>query len=348
VSDIDQSGIVGGASRNIVFIFNDERGVGLAEKLVAAGHRVSGFVPANVSRRPQTSVPLCKNLPIALREATVVLSLLDSPSQTEEVYLERNGVLQNAKEGCCLIDLTICAPRFARELHALASVHDCYYADAPLTASIAGLPTDAARALLGCEENIRSLVAALLEDADLMSVYCGLPGTGAAARIATLATQAAALLGIAETLAYTRSSKVAGEAVWEIMNTNPLRSETEKALIQMIQEERFNEGYPLQRFYQEITVALDAADEVNLAMPVIETTHQLLDLLMMIGAAKMGVQALALVFSEEEYCKKCGLDWDLAQRFMDVYEHAYDDCDDYDDDDFDDFDDGFNRRFSAN
>ncbi|MDR2109608.1 MAG: NAD-binding protein [Coriobacteriales bacterium] len=331
-----------------IFIFSDRRGLTLAEKLAAAGHDLCGFVPAAAAFAPQTSLPQVTSLPEALGVATVVLSLLEGPAQIEEVYLERNGVLQNAQAGCCFVDLSVTAPRFAREMHALASVHDCYFADAPLSANIAGLQPDAARALLGCEENIREQVTALLHDAGLSVLHCGLPGSGAAARIATLATDAAMLLGVAEALAYVRGCKLSDQAAAEFLLTSPLRSESERALIEMALQGRFKEGYPLRRFYQEITVALDAADDLNLAMPVIETTHQLLDLLMMIGAAEMGVQALTLVFSEEEYCKQWGLDWDLAQRFMDVYEHAQDDYDDYDDDDFDDSDDGFSRRFSTN
>jgi 3-hydroxyisobutyrate dehydrogenase len=238
-------------------------------------------------------------------------------------------------------------------MHALASVHDCYYADAPITADIAGLEGEVIRALLGCEENILDMVTMLLADAGLTTIHCGLPGTGAAARIATLATQAATLLGISETVAYAHNCKLSKEATWQLMVTNPLRSESEKALVKMVLDEQFSSGYPLARFYQEISVALDAADDLNLAMPVIETIHQLLDLLMMIGAAQMGVPALALIFSEEEYCKKWGLDWDLAQRFMDVYDgysegYEYGEYEEFDDDDFDDFDDGINRHFSAN
>jgi 3-hydroxyisobutyrate dehydrogenase len=164
-----------------------------------------------------------------------------------------------------------------------------------------------------------------------------------------LSAQAASLLGIAETLAFARSCNIDGQVMLELIASNPLRSESEKTLARMVVDERFDCGFPLQRFYQEITVALDAADELNLAMPVIETAHQLFDLLMMIGASGMGVHALALIFSEEEHCKKHGLNWELAQRFMDVYEHVHDDdCDFEDYDDFDDFDDGNNHHFSAN
>jgi 3-hydroxyisobutyrate dehydrogenase len=337
-------------AQNIVFILNDSEGAKLANLLAASGRQVLAYIPANTNPVPKINVARTDDLVKSLQTADAVLTLLTNASQLEDIYLERKGILQNAHEGCCIINLTFCQPRFSRELHALASVHDCYFADAPIASDVTKTSGFSDRVYLGCESNISSLATALLHDAGLKAVFCGLPGSGSGARLSALISEAAILLGLAEAFACSSSYKLNREANWDILVNNPLRSESEKTLAKMILEENFSHGYPLTRFYQDITIALDAAEDLQLSMPVIETTHQLCDLLMMIGASEMGVQALALVFAEEDYCKKLGLDWDLAQRFMDVYDPEGDDFDEYDDDDdgFDDFDDGINRRFSAN
>jgi hypothetical protein len=119
----------------------------------------------------------------------------------------------------------------------------------------------------------------------------------------------------------------------------------------------------LQQFFFDLSGALDAADESNLALPGLETAHQLYDLLVLVGGAKKGIHALALIYYDEERCTRHGLNWELAQQAMDVYENveeaAYVD-DDYDDEDYDDLDFGqfpphhgdgppiMNRFFSPN
>ncbi|MDR0499905.1 MAG: NAD-binding protein [Coriobacteriales bacterium] len=323
----------------VLFVYDSKRGAQLAEQLLSCGHDVNAFIPDYATNISLTSAPLVTDLAIALKNTHYIITLLVGPSASEDVLLEKNGIIQQAQSGSYIVDLSVSTPRFAREMNALAAVYDCFYLDAPLCEDISCSGGTNARILLGGEEDSRAAVLGLLADLKIQVVQTGGPGTGAASKVANIATQASILLGLAESLAYAHDSNVSKDALFRMISTNPHRSASEIALAKMMLDEDYNAGYPLAQFYAELTVALDAADEINLAMPSIETAHQLFDLLMMIGASDRAVQALVLVFSEEQQCRAQGLDWDLAQRFMDVYDPQTGDWHDNLDDNFDGIDD---------
>ncbi len=71
-----------------------------------------------------------------------------------------------------------------------------------------------------------------------------------------------------------------------------------------------------------LDVVLDVAEECEVSLPLVETVYQLSELLSTVGGGELNIQALALLYEDEETCARYGLDWTLAD------EEYYDDEDD--------------------
>jgi 3-hydroxyisobutyrate dehydrogenase len=170
-------------------------------------------------------------------------------------------------------------------------------------------------------------------------VDCGLPGAGTAVRLGSLIAMAGALMGVVESVNFASLSGVDKDHILEAMNAGSCGSAVAGYFGRHILDEDFYFGGDLREFFNDLTVALDAADELDLVLPGLETAHQLYDLLVMVGGGDKGIHALALLYTDEERASKHGLNWELAQRAMDVYEHVGDGDDDFYYDDEDDCDD---------
>jgi 3-hydroxyisobutyrate dehydrogenase len=60
------------------------------------------------------------------------------PSDVQECYFGPNGLLENAKPGTLLIDLTTSKPSLAQEIEALASAKEMLCLDAPVSGGDVG------------------------------------------------------------------------------------------------------------------------------------------------------------------------------------------------------------------
>jgi 3-hydroxyisobutyrate dehydrogenase len=368
-----------GSTQQIVFI-----GQGKRAELFAARLRVAGFSFAECKLSAPRTNAQTKELAQTVANAGLVITALENPQEVEAVYLGEHGILAGVKPGSYLLDVSLCTPRLARELHALASLGECFFVEACEAGNAAGCEagstqacaagdaaacaaiTNAAtvnttnthttsahtntRLFVGGDTDTVQTLQPVFEALSTSVLLVGLAGQGASAKLAATICQAGAMMALVETITFALNSKVEPASILAMFATDPYVTPAMCDLAHHILDEQFENGPSLEVFFDELTVALDAADELDLAFPVLETAHQLYDLLMMVGGNHKALQALALVYREEAYCEKQGLDWGLAQRAMDVYEQAanfgFEYFDSYEDDECTDPSCG-HRRYSS-
>jgi 3-hydroxyisobutyrate dehydrogenase len=278
----------------------------------------------------------------AVSGADLVFTLLNTPDAAEEVYLGGGGVLENMHPGCVLADMTLMSQQQAKEMYALASVHDCLYVDAPVDGGLRQFEAGELRVFLGGEHDSLTVLRPALAELGVKVLEMGLPGNGAAAKCASVLARAGMMMNLVEVLAYAQGCGLGGPQTRELLRNSPLITDDAARMGALILDEDFQTGAGLGQFTRDLQVVLDSASDMELAFPMLETAHQLYDLLAMVGGSTMGLQALALVYRDEATCTQQGLDWSLAHKVMDVYEQAagsvFDDDEYYDEDYLDDDD----------
>ncbi|NLZ52136.1 MAG: NAD(P)-binding domain-containing protein, partial [Thermoanaerobacteraceae bacterium] len=72
------------------------------------------------------------------READVIITMVGYPKDVEEVYLGENGIIQNAKSGAYLVDMTTSRPKLAKKIYEVAKAKGLYALDAPVSGGDVG------------------------------------------------------------------------------------------------------------------------------------------------------------------------------------------------------------------
>jgi 3-hydroxyisobutyrate dehydrogenase len=331
----------------IAFVWQSDRtalGSAFAEKLLAGGYEVTSFITNDQTATDTTKVALpegvqrSESLAAAIEDATVIITLFSTPQEVEDVYFGNGGIFEHAPSASLFIDLSTSNPRLAKELHALAAVHDHGFVEAPFVGNSASFQSGDLRIFAAGERDTLEQARPYLQALTPQIEEVGLPGTGIAMKLAAQIAIANSLMGVVEAITFATLSGVDGVKALECINKSAAASAVAQAFGAKILDEDFFYGGDLHQFYKELTSALDAADEMELALPGLETAHQLYDLLVLVGGGTMGIHALTLIYYDEERCAAHGLNWELAQRAMDVYERANDNAHsdyDYDEDDED-------------
>lgn len=283
--------------------------------------------------------------------ADVVLTYCTSQTALEDAYFDEDGIVQAARPGTLLVDLSAATPSFARELNAVAVVSELAAVEAPLVVANVALPDAFAdKANLMClvagEEKDVAAARPLLEELAGDVQETGGSGSAQLARAAyTLQASAQIMSAIEADALYHAVQRAASSIEGPVGRAGATSPEAEQVL-SAVSEGRFAGTYTVEMLMAELSAALMAADDVDLILPQAEACLHLLELLAVIGGSDKAPAALALVYGEEAACAENGLDWTRAEQ---AYGGESDEDDDYDYDATvrDDFPGGFGA-YSAN
>lgn len=252
-------------------------------------------------------------------DAAVVVTYCTSQTSLEDAYFDEQGIVQAARPGTLLLDLSAATPSFARELHAIAIVSDLASVEAPLvvadvTAPDAFANRDNLMCLVGGEDEGIAQARQLLEALVGAVHVTGGPGSAQLARAAHTLQAAAQVMAAIEADALYRATQRASSSLDAVYGRAGAMTAEAERMLKAVSEGRFEGTYTIEMLMAELSATLMAADDVDLILPQAESCLHLLELLAVIGGVDKTPAALALVYGEEAACAENGLDWRRAEQ----------------------------------
>lgn len=299
----------------IAFIGTGVMGKSMAGHLVKAGYDVTVF-----NRSKERALPLldagcswAETVAAAVYDADVVITMVGYPTDVEDIYLSKDGILESAKDGAYLIDMTTSSPRLARDIFAVAETSSLHAIDAPVSGGDLGAKNATLTIMVGGEEGDFEAVLPILKVMGKEIIHQGGAGAGQHTKMANQIAIAGSMLAVVECISYAKAAGLDPEKVlrsvgagsassWSILNLGP-----------RILAEDFAPGFYVKHFIKDMGIALEEADEMEISLPGLETAKQLYDMLSAVGGAELGTQALWLLYADEDACAKHGLDWSLLE-----------------------------------
>lgn len=247
----------------------------------------------------------------AAKDADVVFTMVGYPTDVEDVYLSTDGLIRVAKKGAWLIDLTTSAPQLARDIHDAAEVEDKHAFDCPVTGGQQGAIDGTLTLIVGATAEQAAPVLPILESFSSKIMYFDVPGGGQTAKLCNQVSLASCMVGYADALALAEQAGIDQEQVLELMANGTGGSGASKSLAPKALAGDFKPGFMVEHLRKDIALALQRAEDLDVAMPGAETAFTLFDMLCQIGGSRMGTQALSLLYSDEATGAAAGLDWSL-------------------------------------
>ncbi|MEU5608901.1 2-hydroxy-3-oxopropionate reductase [Streptomyces sparsogenes] len=256
--------------RKIAFIGLGIMGGPMAANLVKAGHTVTG---CNRGRAAVDTLVAAggrgaDSIAEAVRDAEVVITMVPADPQVKEVVLGQDGVLEHARPGTLLIDMSSITPRTSLEVDAAARAKGLRTLDAPVSGGEAGAIEGVLSIMVGGDPDDFADARPVFEALGSTIVHVGPHGAGQTVKAANQLMVAVHLQALAEAVVFLENAGVDLAAALEVLGGGLAGSSVLARKRQAVLDRDFKPGFRIDLHHKDMGIVTDAARAVGAPLPV--------------------------------------------------------------------------------
>lgn len=286
--------------KTIGFIGTGVMGASMVRNLIKSGFKVLVY---NRSKEKTKCVvddgAICQDSIAQLAaNSEIVITMVGYPKDVEEVYLGENGILNNAKEGTYLIDMTTSSPLLAKKIHEKATEKGLYALDAPVSGGDIGAQKGTLSIMIGGNKEHFETIKAVLGAMGNNIVYQGEAGAGQYTKMCNQITLASNMVGVCEAISYGAKAGLDPTVVLKSIETGAAGSWSLTNLAPRMIAGDFEPGFYVKHIIKDLTIALESSRKLGLSTPGLELAKSLYEKLAEMGEENSGTQALYKLYME--------------------------------------------------
>lgn len=286
--------------KTIGFIGVGIMGKSMVRNLMKAGYEVHIFARTREKAEDVIAEGAVFHDSIAncVKERDAVITIVGFPKDVEEVYFDAGNILDSAKAGAYLIDMTTTSPMIAEEIYKEGTQRGFHVLDAPVTGGDTGAKAGTLSILVGGEKADFEACMPLFEAMGTNINYQGKAGCGQHAKLANQIMIAGTLSGVCEALTYAKAKGLDLETVVKSVATGAAGSRQLDLFAPKIMAGDFAPGFFMKHFIKDMTLALNEANRSGLSLEVLSQVLASYEELQAAGHGELGTQALIKYYEE--------------------------------------------------
>lgn len=230
------------------------------------------------------------------KDSDIIITIIGYPKDVEEVYLGDNGILQAAKSGTYVIDMTTSKPSLAKKIYEKAREKNIFALDAPVSGGDIGAKEARLAIMVGGDKEAFETCLPVLELMGQNIVFQGEAGAGQHTKMCNQIVIASGMIGVCEALVYAEKSGLEPSSVLKSISTGAAGSWSLSNLAPRMLAEDFEPGFFVKHFIKDMGIALEEASTMNFQTPGLELAHKLYEQLAEAGEENSGTQALVKLY----------------------------------------------------
>jgi 2-hydroxy-3-oxopropionate reductase len=230
-----------------------------AEELAAEGEAEVADSPAEVAR-----------------ECRVTVTMLPGPPEVEEVVAGEGGLLESAREGSLIVDMSTSSPLLARKLARLARERGVRVLDAPVSGGDVGAIEGTLSIMVGAEEADFERAKPLFEAMGTTITHVGPVGAGQVTKAANQIVVALTIEAVSEALVLGSRGGVSPEKILEVLSGGLAANKVMEVKREKFLSHTFEPGFRSELHHKDLGIALAAGREYGVVLPVTAIVDQML------------------------------------------------------------------------
>ena len=230
------------------------------------------------------------------RKCDIIITIVGFPVDVEEVYFSTNGILNNAKQGSIVIDMTTSSPELAIRIYDQAKQKGIASLDAPVSGGVLGAENATLSIMAGGDKDIFEQVLPIFKIMGKNIELQGKPGAGQHTKISNQIAIATGMIGMCESIAYAQKAGLDPETVLKSIGQGAAGSWSLNNLGPKIIAKNFKPGFYIKHFIKDMNIAVNASDDLGLETPGLDLALSLYKKMADKGLENDGTQGLYKLF----------------------------------------------------
>jgi 2-hydroxy-3-oxopropionate reductase len=275
-------------------------GAFMAGNLLEAGHElvVHNRTRTKAERLAQRGARVADSPREVAEGSNVIITMLPGPPQVEEVVAGQGGLLEGAREGSLIIDMSTSSPILARELARTARNKAVGMLDAPVSGGDVGARDGTLSIMVGGEEDDFERARPLFGVMGETVVHVGGTGAGQVVKACNQIVVALVIEAVAEALILGTKAGVAPGRVVEVLSGGLASNKVLEVKGEKFLSHDFAPGGKVEYHRKDLGIALEAGREYGVTLPVAALVDQMFGVLEAKGRGGWDHSALLTLLEE--------------------------------------------------
>ncbi len=230
--------------------------------------------------------------------AGVVFTMLPGPPEVREVVSGRGGILEGAREGSLIVDMSTSSPALARELALSARERGVGMLDAPVSGGDVGAEEGTLSIMAGGSKQDFGRAKSLFEVMGKTIVHVGEAGAGQTVKACNQIVVALVIEAVSEALVLGSKAGVDQAKVIEVLSGGLAGNKVMEVKKQKFLSHDFEPGGKVEFHLKDLGIALEAGKEYRVPLPVTAVVDQMFGALVAKGRSGWDHSAVLTLIEE--------------------------------------------------
>ncbi|MDI6827493.1 MAG: NAD(P)-dependent oxidoreductase [Armatimonadota bacterium] len=243
------------------------------------------------------AIPAKSPAEVAHNSDVVITMLPDSPD-VKLVVTGPSGILESARPGSIVIDMSTISPAIAKEIANIAAEKGVYFLDAPVSGGEPGAIAATLSIMVGGDQAAFEKCLPIFRALGKNITYMGESGTGQMTKLCNQVICALNIQAVCEGLMLGEKAGLNMEKLLAVVSAGAAGSWMLSNLAPKMLAQDFEPGFKVSLQQKDLRLALGAAEEMNLPLPGTSLVHQLFRAVEAAGMGEKGTQALIIALKK--------------------------------------------------
>ena len=227
-----------------------------------------------------------------------VITMLPNSPHVKAAVLGENGVLEGAKPGLILIDMSSIAPLAAQEVAAAVAKKGVEMIDAPVSGGEPKAIDGSLSIMVGGKQEIFDRCVELLSKMGKSVVRCGDIGAGNTTKLANQIIVALNIAALSEAMVLATKAGVDPELVFNAIRGGLAGSTVMEAKAPMILAGNFKPGFKIDLHIKDLANAIETGHDVGVPLPLTSSVMEILQALKVDGKGQNDHSGIAMYYEK--------------------------------------------------
>jgi 2-hydroxy-3-oxopropionate reductase len=292
------------SAKTIGFIGLGIMGTPMSGHLIKAGHKVVCYdlMPAAIERVVAQGAVAGGSARDAASKAEVVITMVPDSPDVEKAYLGPEGILEGAKPGTLLIDMSTISPVTAKKVAQAAAAKGCPMLDAPVSGGEIGAKEARLSIMVGGDAQAFQQAVPILE---LMGkpTYCGPSGAGQVVKACNQIQVALNFIGMAEALVLGAKAGVEPEIILKVLSAGYAQTRVMDVRGPRILKGDYAPGFRSRFHHKDLNIIRETARAYGACLPASALAHELFTAMVAGGWGDLDHSGIVKVIEKLSNCE---------------------------------------------